>query len=358
MAAGERLYLYWDPAIDGAFRRRLERALGLLRVDTADGDTVDPDPDNPGVVMALASAADGWARPARADMIVQAGPGEFPASTNALRLETNDIETDGPRWRRFVDTLRGKLGMQSLALPAEDLAVKLDETARLLTKAERQRDTAQNNEANAIREHKQMELALTQAQTDIADLKASQAQLKAIAEAGAYGLALVSEDMRDTVIAAREHAWRAQAAAARASESAGAHPDVIAWGDSASYSGDVRNGRPDGFGVMMFRRGNTVRGWYRGAFANGVRSGHGMGMSEEGFIWSGEWKNGEACGLGLLEAKDGQRFEGAVTPGAATALKAERGWTWGAPSRTGRRGPFHAVTRLIAGPKARRLKDD
>lgn len=355
MAGSERLYLYWDPAIDGAFRRRLEHALGMLRVDTADGDVVDPDPDNPGVVMALASATDGWARPARADMIVQAGPGDFPASASALRLETDDIEADGPRWRRFVEKLRGALGMESLALPPEDLAVKLDETARRAEEAERTRDTAQVNESNAIRDRRQMELALADARKRIAELETAHAQLQTITEAGAYGLGLVPADVRDTVIAAREHAWRAQAAAARASEAAGAHPDVIAWGSSASYSGDVRNGKPDGFGVMLFRRGADVEGWYRGAFANGVRTGHGMGMAEGGLVWSGEWKADEACGLGVLEAHDGRRYEGAVEPDAEGAPKPGIGWTWRAPAEAGSPATHHPVNRLIAAPKTERL---
>ncbi len=355
MAGGERLYLYWDPAVDGAFRRRLERALGGLKVDTADGDTVDPDPENPGVVMALASAAGGWSRPGRADIIVQAGPGDFPDGTHALRLETSDIEQETARWIRFVEKLRGKLGMQSLALPAEDLAVKLDEASRRAEEAERTRNTAQNNEANAIRERRQMELALTKAQARIAELEATQEQLQKITEGGAYGLALVPEDVREDVIAAREHAWRAQAAAARASEAAAAHPDVIAWGSSASYSGEVRNGKPDGLGVMLFRRGNDVDGWYRGAFANGVRAGHGMGMSEDGLVWSGEWKHDEACGLGLLEAADGRRYEGEVTPDANGAPKAGRGWTWYAPSQADSGTTHHAVSKMIAAPGSDRL---
>ena len=72
MAGDKRLYLYWDPAIDGAFRRRLERALGGLKVNASDGDTVDPDPESPGVAMALASQAGGWAAP-NADIVVRQG---------------------------------------------------------------------------------------------------------------------------------------------------------------------------------------------------------------------------------------------------------------------------------------------
>lgn len=357
MAGDERLYLYWDPAIDGDFRRRLEHALGRLRVDAADGDIVDPDPDNPGVVMALASAVGGWARPARADIVVQAGPGDFPASASAFRLDTGDIDADTPRWRRFVGRLRSALGRQSLDLPAADLAVKLDEAVRRAQDAERLRDAAQLNESNAIRDRRQMELALADARKRIAELEAAHAQLQTVAEAAAYGLGRVPPDVRETVIAAREHAWRAQAAAARAGEAAGLHPDVIAWGSSASYSGEVRNGRPDGYGVMLFRRGAEIEGWYRGEFANGARTGHGMGMAEDGLVWSGEWKHDEACGLGVLEAHDGRRYEGCVAPGANGAPKPASGWTWRTPPDARRPAAHHPVNRLIAAPDTERLSN-
>jgi hypothetical protein len=168
-------------------------------------------------------------------------------------------------------------------------------------------------------------------------------------EVGAFALGLVPENVRAVVAEAREHAWRAQAAAARANEAAAIHADALAWGGGASYSGDVRNGKPDGFGVMTFRRRANVFAWYRGAFSHGVRAGHGMGMSEDGLIWSGEWKNDEACGLGVLEARNGQRYEGGVTPGADGAPKAGVGWSWNAPQRP---PTHHAVTQRLAAPHA------
>lgn len=41
MAGERRLHLYWDPELDGAFRRRFERALGDLKVEAADASMVD-----------------------------------------------------------------------------------------------------------------------------------------------------------------------------------------------------------------------------------------------------------------------------------------------------------------------------
>ncbi len=59
--------------------------------------------------MALASSTGGWTAP-KADIVVQAGPGTFPAAAGALRLETSDIEDETQPWTRVVERLRGRLG--------------------------------------------------------------------------------------------------------------------------------------------------------------------------------------------------------------------------------------------------------
>lgn len=331
MAGRTRLYLYWDPAIDGAFRRRLERALGLMNINASDGDLVDPDPESPGVAMALASAVGGWAAP-KADLAVQAGPGSFPASTSALRLETSDIEDETPRWQRVVERLRETLGMASLALAPEDLADRLNAASQRADAAERDLRTAQLNEANAIRERDRLRLDLRAAQ-EAREAQAREIErLTLLSQAGAFALGQLPENLRPVVADAREHARRAEFSAARAADAAGQFPDAIAWGGSASYSGETKNGRPHGPGIMRFARGS-----YRGEFANGKRSGHGIGVSDDGLVWSGEWRDDEACGRGVLEAPDGRRFEGEVKPdatGAPTPVDGN-GWTWNA-QRTGK----------------------
>ena len=330
MSVAERLYLYWDPAIDGAFRRRLERALGGLKVAYADGDVVDPDPENPGAVMALAAATGGWALPARADIVVQAGPGDFPAGTNALRLEASDIESETPRWGRFLEKLRGALGMASLALPQEDIALKLDEARRRAEEKAAALATARLNEANAIRERDRLRAGLVAARGELEKLRHENGRLTEINAAGAFAIGQAPEDVRPMIAAGREHAARAQLAAARASEAAAAYPGAIAWEGVASYSGESRNGRPHGLGVMAFTKGRDEGAHYRGEFANGQRAGLGIGGAGDGLVWSDQWKNDEACGDGVLEAPDGRRFEGSVKPGADGAPRPDRGWTWDA----------------------------
>lgn len=341
MAGRTRLYLYWDPALDGAFRRRLERALGGLKVNASDGELVDPDPESPGVVMALASAAGGWAAP-KADIVVQAGPGNFPATTSAMRLETHDIEGETPRWLRLVERLREALGMASLALAPEDLADRLNAVTQRAEAAESDLRTAQLGEANAIRERDRLKLDLRAAE-DARERQAQEiARLTLLNQAGAFALGQLPENLRPVAADAREHARRAEFAAARAAEAAGQYADAIAWGGSASYSGETKNGRPHGPGIMRFARAS-----YRGEFANGKRAGHGIGVSDDGLVWSGEWRDDEACGRGVLEAPDGRRFEGEVKPDANGAPKAVdgQGWTW-TGQRAGKDKVVHHPTPL------------
>lgn len=278
--------------------------------------------------MALASSAGGWALPARADLVVQAGPGAFPAGTNALRLETGDIDGETPRWGRFLEKLRGLLGMASLDLPQEDIALKLDEATRRADESAAALATARLNEANAIRERDRLRADLVAARGELETLKGENGRLTEINAAGAFAIGQAPEDVRPMIAAGRERAARAQLAAARASEAAAMYPGIIAWAGVASYSGESRNGKPHGFGVMAFNAGRDEGAYYRGAFDDGQRAGLGIGGSGDGLVWSGEWKDNEACGAGVLEAPDGQRFEGSVKPGADGAPKPDRGWMW------------------------------
>lgn len=220
MAGDKRLYLYWDPGIDGAFRRRLERALGGLKINASDGDTVDPDPENPGIAMTLLSAAGGWAAP-KVDIMVQAGPGNFPTTNGALRLETSDIEGETQRWSRVVDRLREKLGLASLALAPEDLADKLNATTLRADAAENDLKTTRLSEANAIRERDRLQLELREARA-AADTHVQEiGRLTLLNQSGAFALGQLPENLRPVVADAREHARRAEFAAARAAEAAG-----------------------------------------------------------------------------------------------------------------------------------------
>jgi hypothetical protein len=329
MSGERRLHLYWDPELDGAFRRRLERALGDLKVEAADASMVDADPENPPVTMALVSANGGAAMPPRCDIVVQAGPGDFPPSSQALRLTMEDMETGSRRWTRLVEQLRVKLGKASLALEPEDLEQRLDEASRRADQAERARNTFELERNEFERLAKKLESSLVTERARAAALATKLGHMDAVNQMSAFPLASVDAGLRDTVSAAREHALQAQLAAQRAIEMAAQHPNALAWGKATLYSGETMNGRPHGAGVMSFLDGDgEIMASYRGEFADGRRSGHGVGQSGDGMTWSGQWRGDEASGLGVLEAVDGRRYEGEVEPGADGAPVRCGGWLW------------------------------
>lgn len=153
--------------------------------------------------------------------------------------------------------------------------------------------------------------------------------MDAINQVSAFPLASVGPAFQDAVTQAREHAWQARLVAQRAIELAAQHPNALAWGKATLYSGETKNHKPHGAGVMSFLDSDgEIIASYRGAFAEGRRNGHSVGHSGEGLVWSGQWRGDEAAGFGVLEAADGRRYEGEVTPGANGAPVRGQGWLW------------------------------
>lgn len=325
-----------------------------MNVAAIDGETVDDDPESPAIIAAVASAAGGWAPPAKPDIVIQAGPGEFPDTSAALRLTAADLDSDTPRWMKLVERLRAKLGLASLALSADQLEEQLNATAQRADEAERNMSAALLNEANAIRDNRQLRLDLAAARDRIAELERENTRLETLNKSGRFAISGVPQDLRDAVVKAREFERRAKLAAARADEIAASPPDQLSW-NGATYSGETRDGRPHGHGVMIFTRGRDVTAAYRGGFSDGKRSGLGVSMADEGLIWSGQWADDEACGFGILEAPDGRRFEGQVEPGKEKAMGPRAtpgsGWHWNAPDVSRRTATHHAVAPSLPAPE-------
>lgn len=352
MAGARRLHLYWDPALGDDFRKALQRALRDLKVETADASEIDADPEADGVVVALVSAKGETIMPTRPDVIVLAGPGDFPSGGQGLRLEREDIAQKSRRWYKLVDRLRAKLGSASLALPSEDLEVRLDEEARRADEAERARDLIERERDEIERKSKRLEHELVKARSRAHQSEEELERLREIHRLSAFALSSVSPHEQETVTHARDHAWRAQLSAQRALEMAGQHPEALVW-KAASYSGWSENAEPSRHGVMTFtgKGGETIAS-YRGEFRGGRREGHGVGISADGLVWTGQWKNDEACGFGVLETPDGRRFDGEVAPGDDGAPRRVRGWLWepdGARIRLAE--PLRAVTPALPPPQ-------
>ncbi len=83
-----------------------------------------------------------------------------------------------------------------------------------------------------------------------------------------------------------------------------------AFGDEEThgkYTGYVKNGKPNGLGVMIFPYG----GWkYVGGWKDGRWNGQGTFTTSNGSKYEGEWKNGERHGQGTHTYPDGSKYEG------------------------------------------------
>jgi hypothetical protein len=375
MGGASRVFIFWDAEIDGPFRRRLERALGELQVDFDDASQVDFDPEA-ARPLKLSIVSPRGEPVAHADVIVLGGPGEFHATSSAMRLEANDIVGRTRRWIAFAEKLGQRLGRPalaqfaadttteeqralSLAYPADPLSkdfapahspdVLMEKAAAAVTRAEaaeRAIAVAQLNEATAIRERRTAEVLIAAERARVAELEKQIDQLSALSETTTYALGSVPADSRAVVSEARAQAWQGRLAAARAEEMARAHPEALVWKNGASYSGETVNRQPEGHGVIVFRAGGREIARYAGGFVQGRRVGLGIATSDDGLIWTGQWQDDEACGYGLLETPDGRRFEGQVAHDESGAPKRIRGWEWQTAAARSNSKKGHSVRTL------------
>ena len=72
------------------------------------------------------------------------------------------------------------------------------------------------------------------------------------------------------------------------------------------YKGDVKNGKPNGLGILIYKDGRK----YEGNWKNGIWNGKGKYSFKDGFGYEGEWKNGVENGIGTLTYPNGDKYEG------------------------------------------------
>jgi len=81
------------------------------------------------------------------------------------------------------------------------------------------------------------------------------------------------------------------------------------------YKGDVENGKPNGFGFLIFTNGDK----YVGEWKNGKKQGQGTftyGKGKwEGEKYEGEFKDGYRHGQGTYTWSDGRKYEGEFEDG-------------------------------------------
>jgi len=80
------------------------------------------------------------------------------------------------------------------------------------------------------------------------------------------------------------------------------------------YEGEMKNGKLEGKGIMIFPSGSR----YEGDFKNGGMDGKGIYSSSDGSWYEGEMKNGEFHGKGIAKLKDGGIYEGDFIKGMRT----------------------------------------
>jgi hypothetical protein len=80
----------------------------------------------------------------------------------------------------------------------------------------------------------------------------------------------------------------------------------LRWANGNTYTGEWRNGKRNGHGELRWASGNT----YTGEWRNGKRNGHGELRWASGSTYLGEWRDGEIHGSGKLVYPDGKEWIG------------------------------------------------
>lgn len=81
---------------------------------------------------------------------------------------------------------------------------------------------------------------------------------------------------------------------------------VYRYSDGTEYTGDWKNGLPEGDGRLTLPDGSM----FVGAFHQGLPEGTGLLQDNDGTLYRGEWRQGLREGLGIMEYPNGNRYEG------------------------------------------------
>ena len=79
----------------------------------------------------------------------------------------------------------------------------------------------------------------------------------------------------------------------------------------SKYNGEIKNGRPNGFGYQTYKNGNK----YFGEHKNGFPNGEGRSIYPDGSMYLGVYKNGKFHGQGTFIWKDGYYYDGEFRDG-------------------------------------------
>ena len=79
----------------------------------------------------------------------------------------------------------------------------------------------------------------------------------------------------------------------------------------SKYNGEIKNGKPNGFGFQTYKNGNK----YFGEHKNGLPNGKGRSIYPDGSMYLGVYKNGKFHGQGTFIWKDGYYYVGEFKDG-------------------------------------------
>ena len=77
------------------------------------------------------------------------------------------------------------------------------------------------------------------------------------------------------------------------------------------YQGNVKNGKPDGLGILITTYGNK----YVGEFKDGKEHGQGTYTFTDGKKYVGKWRDGKKHGQGKMILPDGKKYVGEFKDG-------------------------------------------
>ncbi|HEV8270694.1 MAG TPA: hypothetical protein VGQ04_05270 [Chitinophagaceae bacterium] len=80
------------------------------------------------------------------------------------------------------------------------------------------------------------------------------------------------------------------------------------WDVSVNYTGEIKDGKPNGMGVATYKTGNAIR--YVGRFVNGMYDGKGTMFFKDGELLSGDWRTGKLNGKGSFLSESGVLYIG------------------------------------------------
>jgi len=81
------------------------------------------------------------------------------------------------------------------------------------------------------------------------------------------------------------------------------------WACGKIYEGTFKDGKPNGFGKMVYSKGDGTEWTYEGEFKDGLFQGNGKFSWSENNYYEGQFSNGKMTGVGVYRTEEGGLFD-------------------------------------------------